>query len=142
GFDIVRVMLSDQQRSRLQIMAERKDGAPISVDDCAELSRAIAAVLDLDDPIAGASTLEVSSPGIDRPPVRLADLDRFAGSDARAHTACPVAGRRRFRGRRRGTGGYAACVDSGAGVHEIPFGAIARAKLILTDELLAAASRN
>ena len=142
GFDIVRVQLSGQQRPRLQIMAERKDGQSITVEDCAELSRAIAAVLDVDDPITEAYTLEVSSPGIDRPLVRLADFERFAGFDARVETASPVDGRKRFRGRLLGTVGDAVRVDLGDGVHDIPYGAIARAKLILTDELLAAASRN
>jgi ribosome maturation factor RimP len=68
GYDVVRVLLSGNRRVRLQIMAERRDGAAMNVDDCAELSHAISAILDVEDPIAGAYELEVSSPGIDRPP--------------------------------------------------------------------------
>ena len=141
GFDVVRVLISGKQRLRLQIMAEWKDGRTVTVEDCAQLSRAISAVLDVEDPISEAYTLEVSSPGIDRPLVRLADFERFAGFDARVETNEPVDGQRKFRGRLLGTVGEAVRLDLGNAVHDIPYGAIARAKLLLTDELLAAASR-
>ena len=78
GFDLVRVRLFGGGRPRLQVMAERKDRRAVSVDDCAELSRLISPILDVEDPIAGEYDLEVSSPGIDRPLVRPADFDRFA----------------------------------------------------------------
>ena len=83
GYSLVRVQVLGQQRPRLQVMAERADGRPMMVDDCAALSRSISAVLDVEDPIATTYTLEVSSPGIDRPLVKLADYDRFAGVEAR-----------------------------------------------------------
>lgn len=98
GYDVVRVLVSGQQRPVLQVMAERVDGAPMTVDDCADISRALSALLDVEDPITGAYTLEVSSPGIDRPLTRLADFVRFAGFEARVESALPIDGRKRFRG--------------------------------------------
>ena len=80
-------------------MAERRDDAPMTVDDCAEISRSVSALLDVADPIADAYMLEVSSPGIDRPLVRPEDYDRFAGFEARIELREPVDGRKRFRGR-------------------------------------------
>ena len=137
GYGIVRVQLSGGDRLRLQIMAERADGT-MNVDDCAEVSRAVAAILDVEDPIDSAYTLEVSSPGIDRPLTRLADFDRFAGFEARVETALPVAGRRRFRGRLLGTrdGDVAMICEDGEAL--LPFSDIQKAKLVLTDELIAA----
>src|SRR3546814_3630904 len=86
GYDIVRVQLSGGDWLRLQIMAERRTDGGMDVDDCAEVSRAVAAILDVEDPVDSAYTLEVSSPGIDRPLTRLADFDRFAGFEARLET--------------------------------------------------------
>lgn len=123
---------------RLQIMAERNDDAAMTVDDCAALSRAISAVLDVDDPIASAYTLEISSPGIDRPLVRLTDYDRFAGFEARIELARMIDGRRRFQGRLIGTAGEDVRIDVAGVEVGLPFADIQRAKLVLTDELLAA----
>ncbi|MBL8667584.1 MAG: ribosome maturation factor RimP [Rhodospirillales bacterium] len=144
GYALVRVQVSGRQRVRLQIMAERADDQPMMVDDCATLSRALSAVLDIDDPIGSAYTLEVSSPGIDRPLVRLADFDRFAGLEARIELARPVDGRRRFRGRLLGTRGQAVrlAVEGQEQEIEVPHADIQRAKLVLTDELLAMHARS
>ena len=144
GYALVRVQVSGRQRVRLQIMAERADDQPMMVDDCATLSRAVSAVLDVDDPIGSAYTLEVSSPGIDRPLVRLADFDRFAGLEARIELARPIDGRRRFRGRLLGTRGQAVrhAVDGLEQEIEVPHADIQRAKLVLTDELLAMHARS
>jgi len=146
GYELVRVMLQGNQRPTLQIMAERKDRAAMTVDDCAEISRAVSALLDVEDPIQGAYTLEVSSPGIDRPLVRAADFARFAGFEAKVDMARPVDGRKRFRGRllglAEGTEAGAEMVRleiEGAEV-ALPVADIQRAKLVLTDELLAAAA--
>ena len=138
GYEIVRVQLSGGDRLRLQIMAERRADGTMNVDDCAEVSRAVAAILDVEDPIDSAYTLEVSSPGIDRPLTRLADFDRFAGFEARIETALPVDGRRRFRGRLLGTrdGGVAMICEEAEVL--VPFADIQKAKLVLTDELIAA----
>lgn len=138
GYDIVRVQLSGGDRLRLQIMAERRADGTMNVDDCAEVSRAVAAILDVEDPIDSAYTLEVSSPGIDRPLTRLADFDRFAGFEARVETALPIDGRRRFRGRLLGTRDGAVAMICEEAEVVLPFADIQKAKLVLTDELIAA----
>jgi len=141
GYAIVRMLLAGDQRPKLQIMIERTDGAGITVDDCAAVSRAVAAILDVEDPIRGSYVLEVSSPGIDRPLTRLDDFRRFAGFEARIETVMPQSGRRRFRGRLRGVAGDRVLVDGEDGPVELRFAEIAKAKLLLTDELVAAHSR-
>lgn len=140
GYDLVRIQLSGETRMLLQIMAERADGTGMGVDDCSKLSRAISALMDVEDPIRGAFTLEVSSPGIDRPLVKLADYERFNGFEARIETARPVEDRRRFKGLLKGVTNETVSIATEDGEVAIPFGDISRAKLILTDELLAAAA--
>ena len=137
GFSIVRVQISGSQRPKMQVMAERLDGTTITVDDCANISRAVSAVLDVEDPMPGAFTLEVSSPGIDRPLVRRRDFERFAGFEARLETGRPIAGRRRFHGRLLGVEGEVVRLQADGGPIDLPFADIRRAKLVLTDELLA-----
>ena len=106
GYRLVRLMQTGGlRRPTLQVMAERRDEAPMTVEDCAEISRAVSALLDVADPIAEAYMLEVSSPGIDRPLVRPEDYDRFAGFEARIDLASPLDGRKRFRGRVLGRDG-------------------------------------
>jgi ribosome maturation factor RimP len=122
-------------------MAERRDDAPMTVEDCAEISRAVSALLDVADPIAGAYTLEISSPGIDRPLVRPEDYERFAGFEAKVELAQPLDGRRRFRGRILGRTAAGARLLAESGEVLLPFEAIQRARLVLTDELIAAAQR-
>lgn len=141
GFDLVRVLVSGQQRLRLQVMAEPADGSGMTVDHCADISRVVSALLDVEDPIDAAYTLEVSSPGIDRPLVKLADFERFAGFEARVELTAPQDGRRRFSGRLCGVqdGRVMVEVDQGQ-VAALPFEAIAKAKLLLTDDLIAAHS--
>lgn len=139
GFELVRVLLMGRQRPTLQIMAERLDGDAMTVDHCAEISRAVSALLDVDDPIAGAYRLEVSSPGLDRPLVRRTDFERFAGFEVRVETDLPIDGRRRFRGRLLGLVGDDLRIQLAEGEHTIPYTAIKKAKLVVTDELLAAA---
>lgn len=140
GFDVVRVLVTGGQRPTLQIMADRRDGSMISVDDCAEISRTVSAVLDVEDPIAGEYTLEVSSPGIDRPLTRIKDFERWAGFDARVDMAVPVEGRKRFSGRLKGVadGERVQIEIEGGALAELPFDDISRAKLVLTDALLEA----
>jgi len=138
GYRLVRVSMTGGQRATLQVMAERLDGAAMTVEDCADISRSLSALLDVADPIAGAYTLEVSSPGIDRPLVRREDFQRFAGFEAKVELSEPVEGRRRFRGRVLGIEGDAVRLLVGAATLELPFAAIARAKLVLTDELIRA----
>ena len=141
GYDIVRVLLSGKRRPRLQIMAERHDGAGMVVRDCVALSRAIEAILDVEDPIAEGYELEVSSPGIDRPLTRSADFERFAGFEAKIETTVPLEGRRRWVGRLLGLEGETVRIETKEGEVALPCSAIAKAKLVLTDDLIAATER-
>ena len=102
GFELVRVRFMGGKSKTVQIMAERPDGG-IEVDDCAEISTAVSATLDVEDPIEDAYTLEVSSPGIDRPLTRLKDFDTWDGYEAKLETAEMIDGRRRFKGTLQGT---------------------------------------
>lgn len=140
GYALVRVrMMGGKHRPTLQVMAERADGAEMNVEDCAGLSRAISALLDVEDPIASSYVLEVSSPGIDRPLVRQADFERFAGHEATLKTVRPIDGRRRFSGQLLGLDGDMVRIRLGDGsqhVAEISFADVAEAKLVLTDALI------
>lgn len=135
GYELVRVAMS--RGGTLQIMIEPADGRPMDVEDCATLSRALSAVLDVEDPISGAYTLEVSSPGIDRPLTREKDYARWAGHVARVETAQPIDGRRRFKGTLLGleNGTVRLRLDDGTEAH-LPLSAVSRAKLELTAALL------
>src|SRR5882724_9472987 len=137
GYALVRLRFTGG-RQTLQVMAERRDGGGMTVDDCAELSRTISALLDVEDPLPGAYLLEVSSPGIDRPLVRPADYERFAGHEADIETARPIAGRKRFRGRLGGLAESGVRLELAEGeAVVVPLADIHRAKLVLTDALLA-----
>jgi len=142
GYRLVRVVVTSGRRTILQIMVERLDGVPITVDDCAEVSHSVSALFDVADPIAGAYTLEISSPGIDRPLVRAEDYDRFIGFEARIELAQPVDGRRRFRGRLLGTSSGVVRLATKAGESSLPLDKVVRAKLVITEELITAARRN
>lgn len=142
GYELVRIQMQGRQRPTLQVMAERRDRRPMTVEDCAEISRALSAILDVEDPIQGAYVLEVSSPGIDRPLVRPDDYARFAGFEARVETGQPVDGRKRFRGQLLGldaAGNVRLAVETGE--VSVPFAHIQRAKLVLTDALIAATTK-
>ncbi|WP_375455360.1 ribosome maturation factor RimP [uncultured Methylobacterium sp.] len=97
GFRLVRVKVSSANGCTVQIMVERPDGT-LSIDECETVSRAISPILDLDDPVGIAYYLEISSPGIDRPLVRVSDFARWAGYEAKIELAVPLDGRKRFRG--------------------------------------------
>lgn len=140
GYALVQVrFIGGRSHPTLQIMAERKDGVEMTVEDCAELSRAVSALLDVEDPVPSSYQLEVSSPGIDRPLVRLEDYERFAGQEARIETERLIDGRKRFKGKLRGVESGRVRLtlsDTGADA-EIPFADVTKAKLVLTDELIA-----
>jgi ribosome maturation factor RimP len=144
GYDIVQVRLIDNYgRQTLQVMAERFDHEEMTVDDCAQISRAASALLDVEDPIRDAYDLEISSPGVDRPLTRFEDFERFSGFDAKVEMKRLIAGQRRFRGRLLGTRGpriliAAATPQGGEQSVELPFDEIDRAKLVMSDDLLAA----
>ncbi len=137
GFDLVRVSMS-RGGGTLQIMIEPADGRPLDVEDCATMSRALSAVLDVEDPIPNRYTLEVSSPGIDRPLTRPKDYARWAGHLARFETTFPVDGRRRFKGILLGLENDVVRLklDDGTEV-PLPLATVIRAKLEITDALLA-----
>lgn len=139
GYRVVRVVVTSGRRPTLQVMAERLDDAAMTVEDCAAISHSVSALLDVADPIAGAYTLEVSSPGIDRPLVRAEDYDRFSGYQAKIELSEPVGGRKRFRGRLLGVADGEIRLATDTGEARLPLGAVARAKLVLTDDLIAAA---
>ena len=141
GYRLVRVVITSGRRPTLQVMAERLDDQPMAVEDCAQISHSVSAILDIADPIAGAYMLEISSPGIDRPLVRAEDYDRFSGFDARVELARPIDGRKRFRGRLLGTSADCVRLATETGEVRLPLVDVTRAKLILTDDLIDAARR-
>lgn len=139
GFELVRVLVLGRERPTVQVMADRADGQMINVNDCETITHAISAVLDVDDPLPGAWNLEVSSAGIDRPLTRIKDWIRFAGHQARAEMVAPVEGRRRFTGIILGADDATARMRLEDGTEvTLPLADLRRAKLILTDALIAA----
>ena len=142
GYELVRVQLQGKQRLTLQIMADRKDGVMMAVEDCADISRALSALLDVEDPISGAYSLEVSSPGIDRPLTRAKDFAQWAGFEAKLESAQPIEGRKRFKGKLLGLdddGNVRLVIETGEVA--IPFADVRGAKLVLTDDLIAATTK-
>lgn len=144
GFRLVRVK---QYGKTMQVMAERPDGS-MTVGGCEEISRNVSPLLDVEDPVSGQYLLEVSSPGVDRPLVRPEDFERWAGFEAKVELSTPLAGRKRFRGRLEGFADDEVrlfLAPEEAGAEEVlvglEFDAIGSAKLVMTDELLAAASQ-
>ncbi len=138
GYDLVRLRFGGGKSKTLQIMAERQDGG-MEVTDCAEISRAVSSVLDVEDPVKEGYALEVSSPGIDRPLTRLADFEVWMGHLARIETELPIDGRRRFRGNIGPVSGGLVRLETPEGEVELAFNSLASARLIMTDRLLDAA---
>jgi len=132
----VRVRVSGNRRKRLQIMAERVSDGEMGIDDCGRLSRALSPVFDLEDPIQGEYDLEISSPGIDRPLMRVEDFERFISFDAKLETAAMVEGRRRFKGVIAGVEGDVITLTTDAGDVKLNFSALSDARLVLTDRLI------
>ncbi len=153
GFQLVRLRLMGGKRVTLQIMAERApdtEGAgTMEVEDCAILSRALSAALDVEDPIESEYRLEVSSPGIDRPLTRLGDFARWQGYQARLETAELIDGRKRFKGALAGVEGSQVLIEiddpdikpESGGAIGLEFDWLADARLVLTDELIAESLR-
>jgi ribosome maturation factor RimP len=137
GFRVVRVRVSGNRRKRLQIMAERLSDGQMGIDDCSRLSRALAPVFDLEDPIPGGEyDLEISSPGIDRPLMRIEDFERFQGHDAKLETAAMQNGQRRFKGKIARIDGDVIVLATDQGEAMVPFSALSDARLVLTDKLI------
>ncbi|MEJ0062381.1 MAG: ribosome maturation factor RimP [Alphaproteobacteria bacterium] len=140
GYELVRAQLAGaRQGLTLQIMAERQDGQTIQVDDCAAIAKALDPLLDEADLIPGAYSLEVSSPGIDRPLTREKDFAVWAGHEAKIELRHPIGGRKNYRGILAGLKDGMALVNIDGEDHELPLTAIAKAKLVLTDKLIKAA---
>jgi len=146
GYRLVRVKVSNADGCTVQIMAERPDGT-MAVEDCETVSRALSPVLDVADPVDRAYRLEISSPGLDRPLVRLGDFERYAGNVVKIETEIPINGRKRFRGLLVGTEGEAARLardDAKEGEETnvlLPIADMNEARLVLTDELVTQALR-
>lgn len=135
GFELVRVRLMGGEYKTLQVMAQRPDTG-IDVDECAQISTALSAVLDVEDPIAENYTLEVSSPGIDRPLTRLKDFNDWQGYEAKIETTEMIDGQRRFKGELAGVEGDEVLVNIPQGTVGLKFDWLSDAKLVLTDELI------
>jgi len=139
GFELVRVRLMGGKTRVLQIMADRPDGG-IGVDECGDISTAVSAVLDVEDPVEENYVLEVSSPGIDRPLTRLKDFEMWKGWEARIETSELIDGRRRFKGALAGVEGDEVLITIEEAGEEVTIGLkfdwLSDAKLILTDELI------
>ena len=142
GYEIVRVAVLGRDRPTVQVMADRADGSLISIEDCERINDIVSATLDVADLIKTAWTLEVSSAGIDRPLTRPKDWNRFAGHQAKAETMIPIGGRKRFTGIALGADETVAKMrlDDGTEV-ALPLAELRRAKLVLTDALIAATAQ-
>lgn len=139
GLELVRVRISGARTPVLQIMAEKPDGT-MDVEDCAKLSRRLSPLMDEHDPISGEYTLEVSSPGIDRPLTRAGDFARWLGHEARVEIGMPVDGRKRFHGfiTAERDGVVELRLKEG-GAAMIAIAEMSKASLVLTDALIKAA---
>ncbi|MEM6304955.1 MAG: ribosome maturation factor RimP [Pseudomonadota bacterium] len=135
GFELVRVRLMSGKSTTLQVMADRPEGG-IEVDDLGIINQSLGAVLDVEDPIEGDYTLEVSSPGIDRPLTRLKDFEMFEGYEAKLETEEPIDSRRRFKGVLAGVEDDEVLINVTEGTIGLKFDWLADAKLVLTDELI------
>jgi ribosome maturation factor RimP len=138
GFEIVRLrLMGGDHARRLQIMAERPDGTML-IEDCGVLARSISQVMDAADPVSGQYTLEVSSPGIDRPLTRLKDFEIWEGYEARLELDRVAEGRKRFKGELAGRDGdlVAINLEGEEATALLPFAWLVDAKLVLNDDLL------
>ncbi|WP_431297726.1 ribosome maturation factor RimP [Tabrizicola sp. BL-A-41-H6] len=139
GFELVRVRLMGGKTRILQIMADKAEGG-IDVDECGQISTAVSAVLDVEDPIEDNYVLEVSSPGIDRPLTRLKDFEVWKGWEARVETSELIDGRRRFKGTLAGTENDEILIEIEEGGETLTIGLkfdwLSDAKLILTEDLI------
>ena len=140
GYELVRIRLMGGKTRILQIMADRPEGG-IEVEDCARISTAVSAVLDVEDPLEDQYILEVSSPGIDRPLTRLKDFEMWKGWEARVETTELIDGRRRFKGTLAGVEGDEILIEIEEAGEVLTIGLqfdwLSDAKLILTDDLIA-----
>ncbi|QQG35517.1 MAG: ribosome maturation factor RimP [Micavibrio aeruginosavorus] len=123
----------------VQVIAENPATRRLPLDDCTRLSRELSALMDVEDPVKSAYRLEVSSPGIDRLLISPHDFADFSGFEAKIELEFPQDGQKRFRGILRGIEGEQISLDMpDKGLVTLPFGNVAKARLVLTDALIAA----
>ncbi|HAJ89477.1 MAG TPA: ribosome maturation factor RimP [Rhodospirillaceae bacterium] len=144
GYDLVSLrIIGSQKLQTLQIMAENPDTGTLDLDGCTEISHAVSALLDVEDPIQSAYQLEVSSPGIDRPLVKDRDFVKYIGYEISVETIdANQDGARKFRGRLSSFDGESFTIITDHGDEPIRMDNLVRAKLILTDELAKQALKN
>jgi len=135
GFEMVRIRLSSGDPSTLQIMADRLNGQ-IGVDDLANINTSIGTILDVEDPITENYTLEISSPGIDRPLTRKKDFDSYQGFEAKLETTELIDGRRRFKGILAGISNDEVLINLDEGTVGLKFNWLSDARLVLSDDLI------
>ncbi len=140
GFALVWVkIIGESGMQTVQILAENSATKRLTLDDCTTLSKAISATLDVEDPISGRYRLEVSSPGIDRPLLSVEDFKTYIGFEARLETETPLpTGQKRFKGPITGVEGDTITMVTDQGEAKIPFSAMTKARLVLTDSLIKA----
>ena len=135
GYELVRVMSIGQVNQTLQVMIDKLDGSDITVDDCAKVSHLLSDMLDEKDPIADKYSLEVSSPGLDRPLTKLEHFKRYVGYEIKLETEDKVENRKRFKGKIIEVVNNNVVLAMDETAYTIPFDLIAKAKLVITDEL-------
>ncbi len=141
GYRLVRVRMSGLNGVTLQIFAEKADGT-MSVEDCEAASNVISPLLDVDDPIGKAYSLEMSSPGMDRILVRRSDFIRWSGFEAKLELAVPLLGRKRFRGwltgvkDDKGSMRLLQALEDGTKDIEFPLDTVSEARLVLNEALI------
>ena len=135
GYDLVRLRLIGSQNITMQVMAERRDGVNMTVEDCELISREVSTVLDVEDPITDSYSLEISSPGIDRPLIKRSDYERYSGFEVKIEMRTGVDGRKRFRGKLLGLDDDLVKICLNERTFDLPVGDIQRAKLVLTENL-------
>ena len=140
GYELVRIRLMSGKATTLQIMADKPNGG-IDVNDCSKISTEVSAVLDVEDPIEAEYALEVSSPGMDRPLTRLKDFQVWDGFEIKVETSELIDGQRRFKGISRGIDGNDVLIEIPQGTIGLDFDWLSDAKLILSDELVAASQK-
>lgn len=136
GYELIRVLtMGGETNPTLQVMIDTLNGKNITVDDCAKVSRALSDMLDEKDPIQNKYSLEVSSPGLDRPLTKLAHFERWCGYEVKLETEEKIEDRKRFKGKVSNVSGQNIILTDEKGEYTIPFTLINKAKLVVTDEL-------
>lgn len=132
GLRIIRVQIHGAKTKVLEMLIEHSDGSSVTIDDCARASRESATHLEIEDMIAGAYRLEVSSPGIDRPLFTIEDYTRFKGSKVKLETYVPISDTKKFEGVIKETSDTGVTINIGEQDLEFDLTDIRKAKLVPT----------